>query len=636
MGCNQKKQDVNDWTLTSPSGKLSIKVSLHNKSGALLYQVDSKFGDSSSTVILPSPLGIIREDQVFDSLLSYLGSDSIVKINSTYELKTGKRLKNVNKANHLTLHFKNRGGALIDLDLRAYDDGVAYRYRFPEESKEEKTITKELSGFKIPLGGKAWIQPYDTVTMWTPAYERYYLSEVEVGKQSPMSNGWCFPALFEVNNHFVLLTEADLTENYFGSHLNPDAQNGLYTIRSPEKEEALNTGENVARTALPFVGPWRVILVSPDLGGIVESNLVHHLTRPAEKDFSWVKPGRASWSWWGDHDSSKDFNKQKKFVDLAAEMGWEYALVDANWNVMKGGTIEDLAAYAKQKKVGLLLWYNSGGPHNEVAEQPRDIMWNADKRKAEMKRLSDLGVKGIKVDFFQTDKQHIIRQYFDILRDAADHQILVNFHGCTIPRGWSSSWPNLVSMESVKGAESYSFASDYPEEAPRLNTILPFTRNVIGPMDYTPVAFGNQTYPHKTTNAHELALAVVFESGIVHMADRAESYRSLDEEIKQFLRQVPAAWDETRFVQGYPGKDVVLARRKGTEWYIAGINGEAVSKEFSLALQFLDEGTYQAQLIMDGKKAGSFNSTRMSFKNSTSQIIGVNPFGGFVMILSKD
>jgi hypothetical protein len=217
----------------------------------------------------------------------------------------------------------------------------------------------------------------------------------------------------------------------------------------------------------------------------VESNLVYHLSNHSLiADDSWVKPGRASRSWWSDHPSSRDFVKLKNYVDLASEMGWEYSLVDANWNRMEnGGNIEDLVKYANSKNIGLSFWYNSGGPHNIVTEQPRDIMNDPSKRKEELKKLHDWGVKAIKVDFFQSDKQDIMKLYLDILKDAASQQIMVVFHGCTLPRGWSRTYPNLVSMEAVKGAEQYGWDSVFARQDAMLNTILAFTRNVVGRMD---------------------------------------------------------------------------------------------------------------------------------------------------------
>jgi hypothetical protein len=634
-GCADKKEsgDAAEWSVTSPDQAVRAVVSFADgNSGRLQYRVFLNKNGRETEVVGASPLGIIRQDQAFDSALVLEEASQPKTIDENYTLAVGKRLDNRNHANEVTLAFKNAGNGRLNLVFRAYNDGVAFRYAFPGEDKKPYTVTRELTGFQLPAGGTGWLQPYDTASTYTPAYEKYFLNDVKVGTASPLAPGWCFPALFTADSSWVLLTEAGLQGNYFGAHLAAEAPGGLYTVRQPEEGEGLGTGSINATSTLPWEMPWRVIITGNSLRTIVESNLVHHLNPPSQiADASWVKPGRSSWSWWSDNASSKDFNKLKTFVDLAADMGWEYSLVDANWNIMTGGNLEGLAKYANGKGVGLLAWYNSGGPHNQVTEQPRDIMFDPQRRKTEMQKLQQMGVKGIKVDFFQSDKQPVIQEYFDILKDAADHQIMVNFHGCTIPRGWSRTWPNLVSMESVRGAESYIFAADYPEGTLLHNAILPFTRNVIGPMDYTPATFSNQKYPHLTTYAYELALPVVFESGITHLADRVAAYQGLPAAPKQFLKDVPAAWDETRFLSGYPGDDVVLARRRGDVWYVGGINGEKKAKTLPVDLSFLKDGDYQATVIADGKDAKSFASTTRSVTRTAKETVQVLPLGGFVM-----
>jgi hypothetical protein len=314
-------------------------------------------------------------------------------------------------------------------------------------------------------------------------------------------------------------------------------------------------------------------------------------------------------------------------------MGWEYVLVDANWTIMDNGTIHDVLRHAKEKNVGVLLWYNSGGPHNVVTEKPRDCFTYREVRRFEFDMLRKWGVKGVKVDFFQSDKQNVIDLYHGIMRDAADYQIMVNFHGCTLPRGWSRTWPHLMSMEAVRGEECYIFDPKFPEQAPVQNTITPFTRNVVGPMDYTPVGFSDNKYPHKTTSAHELALSVIFESGWVHFADKAEAYLGLPAAPKEFLKQLPVAWDDTRFAAGYPGKHLVLARRKGDTWFLAGINGQKSGLSAKVRLgNWLGVGRYAGTLIEDGASAREFGIAERTFAAGE---FGVNmsPYGGFVATL---
>jgi hypothetical protein len=378
--------------------------------------------------------------------------------------------------------------------------------------------------------------------------------------------------------------------------------------------------------------PWRIIIVGASLASIVESTLVEDVCEPSRlKDTSWVKPGRVAWSWWSDNPSPQDGAKQKKFVDLAAEMGWEYVLVDANWDIMDNGNIHDVIRYARSKGVGVLLWYNSGGPHNIVTEKPRDTLTYREVRRFELSLLKKWGVKGIKVDFFQSDKQNVIDLYQGILADAAEHQIMVNFHGCTLPRGWSRTWPHLMTMEAVRGEECYIFDDKFPERAAVQNTIHPFVRNAVGPMDYTPVGFSDNRYPHRTTFAHELALCVLFESGWVHFADKAEAYLVLPAAPRDFLKRVPVAWDDTRFVAGYPAQFVILARRSGDTWYLAGVNGQGKPREERLKLgSWLAPGNYDLALIGDGADARSFDNRTQRIEAGGEFMVKMLPYGGFV------
>jgi hypothetical protein len=498
-------------------------------------------------------------------------------------------------------------------------------------------IVSEQTEFSIPTDGVVWVQNYDLPSDWTPAYEGVYQDGIAIGTNAKDSGGWAFPALFQLKNHWLLLTESNLDRNFYGSKLDSNAANGVYKIAGPMESEGKGTGKISATASTPFSTPWRLCIIGKNLATIVESNLVYHV---ADKnkigDVSWVKPGRSSWSWWGDHASSKDFVRLKNFVDLAQEMGWEYSLVDANWDMMEGGDIKQLVDYAKTKKVDLLLWYNSGGPHNVVTERPRDIMSDPVRRKEEFKKLREWGVKGVKIDFFQSDKQNVIALYHDILMDAAREKIMVNFHGCTLPRGWSRTYPNLVTMEAVRGAENYGWGKEYAQTAPVLNNIYTYTRNVVGPMDYTPVTFSDyECCPHTTTNAHELALTVLFESGWLHFADRAEPYRQLSQQVKDFIRTVPVVWDDTEFLQGSPGKETVLARRKGNKWYIAGASGVNAQTTISLQLPFLDK-RYKAQVFSDGRTSKEINSWETSVEKNGSLSITVLPKGGFVVVLSPE
>ncbi|HEX8378215.1 MAG TPA: glycoside hydrolase family 97 catalytic domain-containing protein [Pedobacter sp.] len=618
-----------EWRVSSPDKSLQLVLS--NANGKLFYKVLS----GSVEVVKNSSLGMETTSGSFSNGLSFVKSGGR-RINELYKLTSGKRKLNHASGNETSVTFKNKNNATIQIDLRAYNDGVAFRYNFPENAKV-LTVNSELTQFALPVEGKVWLQNHDLPSEWGPGYEGNYTNGTAIGTKAKDASGWLFPALFKTREHWLLLTEANLEPTYFAAHLDSNCANGVYKIAHPQRGEGNNVGVTTATSNTPFFTPWRMFIIGKKLGTIVESNLVFHLSAANRTgDVSWVKPGRSSWSWWGDHDSSRDFGKLKNFVDLAKEMGWEYSLVDANWNVMQGGgTIEDLVKYANSKSVPLWFWYNSGGPHNKVAEQPRDIMSDPEKRKAEFKKLRAWGIKGIKVDFFQSDKQDVIQLYHGILKDAAAEHILVNFHGCTLPRGWARTYPNLLSMEAVRGAENYGWGKEFAQLAPVQNNIFTYTRNVVGSMDYTPVTFSDyDCCKHTTTNAHELALSVLFETGILHFADRAASYQALDSKVKDFMRTVPTTWDETKFVRGEPGKETVLARRSGKTWYIAGSNGEARAKVLGLGLPFLSASSYKATVLADGASEREIKTSETIFKKGGTYKVNMLPHGGFLMVLS--
>ncbi len=637
----QKETDQTNWSLSSPDGQVRVKISSvhsqdNNSNISLEYSVWLKGSKEEKEIVKPSPLGIIRQDQDFSDNLKFIKASPVKTIDEEYEMLSGKQLKNRNHANELVLSFKNDQDNNIDLIFRAYNEGIAFCYSFPGKTESPVTIKKELTGFQMPGPGDAWIQPYDTIGTWSPAYEFGYIKDVKIGDRPPMTTGWGFPALFRTGGSWVFLTESGVYDSFCGSHLDANCDNGLYRIEYPHEWENYGLGDALPSWRLPWKLPWRVVLVSDELHTIVESNIVHHLAKPNQlEDVSWIEPGNASWSWWGDHESGKNFAKLRDYVDFAAEMGWRYSLVDADWHIMEGGTLKELAEYAETKNVGLLIWYNSGGPHTKVMNAgPRDLMHKPEIRKKEFQRISEMGIKGIKVDFFQSDKQDIIQLYLDIARDAAMYKILLNTHGCTIPRGWTRTFPNFLAMEGVRGAELYGYHK-FPPRAVWLNTVYPFTRNVIGPMDYTPVTFTDykEESAHITTFAHELALSVVFECGIQHFADRIEGYKSLPEKPYEFLKQVPNTWDNTWFVTGFPGRDVVIARKKDDTYFVAGINGEMKPKEISFKLDFLPEGTFSFNLIKDGEDDRSFSYENTDIDKSTTISVKLLPAGGFAAIL---
>ena len=631
MGCSQESD--NNWVISSPNNNISVNVNLDDQ-GNLHYSITNQ----TRSVIDESPLGIVFEEASFENGLKFLFKEENYNLRDSYRLLTGKRRENNPEWNELSLGFENPGGDNFVLNFRVFDNGAAFNYEFEGEHDSSYTLERELSGFRIPQNSSGWMQPYDTIWQWAPAYETFFENRIPVGTPAPDNkNGWSFPMLFHTGSDWTLISDARMDEGHTGMYVDGNPIDGLYTLILPLEEEAMGLCPSRPELKLPFSTPWRVAVIGDNPGTILESNLIFHLSAPnILDDISWIKPGRSGWSWWSESDSPRDYDRLKEFVDFTAEMGWEYFLVDANWNEMQGGTAEELVSYANSIGVGIALWYNSGGPHNIVTEAPRDLMHLEEPRRKEFSRISQWGVKAIKIDFFQSDKACIMQQYHDILKDAAEFRLLVNVHGSTIPRGWERTYPNLMTMESVRGAESYKFAEGFSEYAPIANTILPFTRNVIGSMDYTPVAFSDSRFPKKTTHAHELALAVVFESGLQHFADSDHAYREQPEYVIEYLKNVPVAWDETRYIDGFPGEMVILARKNDDIWYVSGISGLNESIHVGFHLDFLPEGNYRMDIISDGADDKSFSFNTVSFVPDHDHAVHMLPRGGFSAVITPE
>ena len=617
------------WTVQSPNSQVAYELRLND--GALSYRVALGASGDRLQVLDWSPLGIVRDDQAFVSGLTFTKKTSVSRIEESFTPQHGKRSAVQYRASEVVFSFAAANRAPVDLVVLVTDDGAAFRYVFPDTNAAVRTVREERTGFVVPAGASGWITPRSIPGQYTPAYEELYVSD-PAGKTSPIAAGWDLPALFSVGGRaWILVTESDLTEHYAASHLAADAPGGRYVLRLPDQAEGQNVGAAEPSSSLPWTLPWRVVIASRTPAGIFESTLVDELASPPViADTTWVAPGRAAWSWWSDDNSPKDEAALNRFTDFSAEMGWEYSLIDANWNLMDPAALDRIRAHAREKHVGLLLWYNSGGPHNVVTEQPRDRMHLREVRRKEFAMLRDWGIKGVKIDFWQSDKQDRIAQYLDTLRDAADYHLMVDFHGCTLPRGWERTFPHLMSMEAVQGAEQYKFNPRYPAAAAWHNTVLAFTRNVVGSMDYTPVTFSDSRNPHLTTFGHELALSVVFESGLQHYADSVEAYRALPADAIAFLKAVPAAWDESKLLAGEPGKLVVVARRKGQDWYIAGISGTDTPQTLTVSLAPLGASAHSLAMIVDGSGPRALTSATKTVAAGGTLTLDLQPRGGFV------
>ncbi|MBN1309605.1 MAG: glycoside hydrolase family 97 catalytic domain-containing protein [Chitinispirillaceae bacterium] len=639
------------WTIVSPGDKVKATVQLADLGGEadypaaevrLYYTVSAGGPGAYSTVVLPSPMGLVRSDRNFVSGLTFVSEGAQRTIDSTYTMVTGKRSVCRNYCNEKMLSFQTtEGNSKIDLYLRAYDDGFAFRYRFPETNASPLSVTGEATGFRVPANSVMWMVAYNnTVDQYAPAYEDIWKRNLEAGAgigttAKPSDSTWCMPALYRTPaGCWALLWESDVTPSYCCCRLSNKADKLVYRITFPNPSEVMGLGSVNPSSTLPWTMPWRVIITGTSPGTILESTLSTDLATPSMvSDVSWIRPGRASWSWWSDNNSSKNYNLITPFIDLAQQMTWEYSTVDVDWHKMTNGTWRQLAAYAAEKDVGLILWYNGGGPINTITGGPRDSLYDSTTRNNQFQTISAAGVKGVKIDFWLSDKQNIVKYYFDVFRDAAKYRLLVDPHGCTVPRGWQRTYPNLITAEANRGAENYIWFPEDGDRFPWQNTILPFTRNAVGSMDWTPVTFTNVSNPHKTSYGHELALSVVFESGIQHFADRVSGYQTptITAEVQTFLKEVPVVWDDTKYMQGYPGSWVVIARRKGYDWYAAGIAGDT-ARTMAVKLSFLQDApaSYHLTLITDGSSEKTFSETTDTVGSADSLRINTLVRGGWV------
>ena len=593
------------WSLTtaaaqkvqSPNGKLSLAVAgsemtvHYEKQQVLTFQVGME------TAALDTKMQFVR------------------KIKEDYTMLSGKRQHCTNTANEY------RMGTLV---VRLYNDGIAFRYEL--KGLQDTALPKELTAYRIPEGTKRWIQ------QWTDAYEEFFPLTTSYKKQPvrtfsgtfKSADGWNirwgYPALLEpLDGVFALITEANIERRQSASCLYNDGE--TYRV-VPDKNDMKVSGE--------WHSPWRVIIIG-HLKDVVESTLVTDVSEPSQiADTSWIKPGVASWVYWAYNHGSNDYDIIKRYTDMAKRLKLPYVLIDAEWDTMKDGkTVEDAVAYAKSQGVKPMIWYNSSVGWVDGAPTPKYRLNKAEDREKEFAWCEKIGVAGVKIDFFSGDNQMNMDYCQDLLESAARHHLLVNFHGATVPRGWQRTWPNLLSTEGVYGAEWYNNVATFTKQAASHNTTLPFTRNVIGPMDYTPCAFSDSQHPHITSNAHELALTVLYESGLQHLADKPESYYAQPQEVLDFFTALPTAWEETRYISGYPAESVVIARRSGNVWYVAGINGTDSEKTVATATGI--KGIKSVQAFYDsGQQAQPWDIRQL---NTLPDKLTLQPRGGFVWIV---
>ena len=593
---------VNAQKMTSPNGKLSAKtinqklVVNYGKQKALELVLDQNAG----------------------------GWQFVRKVNDDYQMLEGKRLHCINNANE----YQTAVGKESRIVMRLYNDGIAFRYEYSNLKNQKHP--DEQTAYIIPEGTKRWMM------QWSDGYEGFYPMTTTANvktlggfggamEQKTINTHWGYPLLMEsADGVFALITEANIERQQSASSLFNNGE--VFSVKQDQNDVLLNGNWHT---------PWRVAIIGK-LADVVESTLVTDVSEPSKlTDANWIKPGVVSWIYWAYNHGSNDYNIIKKYVDMAVTLKLPYVLIDAEWDEMdkvasnEGKTIEDAVAYANSKGIKPIIWYNSSIGWINGAPGPKFRLNKPEDREKEFAWCEKIGVAGVKIDFFSGDNQANMDYCQDLLESAARHHLLVNFHGAPIPRGWQRTYPNLLSTEGVYGAEWYNNVPHFTKKAASHNTTLPFTRNVIGPMDYTPCAFSDSQHPHITSKAHELALTVLYESGLQHLADRPESFLAQPQEVQTFLGQLPTVWDETRYVSGYPGESAVLARRSGKTWYVAGINGLDEAQTLTTKLNFIGKG--KALLFADDAN-GQWD---ISTINKLPKEIVCQPRGGFVLVVSQ-
>ena len=623
--------------LYSPDGKLCVTVS--DEGGMPSYSVVY-----DGTVFLQkSPLGLNTNlgDYTRQMTLNRVGSLS--SVNDKYHLLTIKNSRPQYQANVQTYTFSKEGKTIYDVVFHVGNHDVAFKYKvYPQDNILCCIVKQEATGFVLPKGSTTFLCPQSApmggFARTSPSYETGYTVDDVLGKNG-WGHGYTFPCLFKNEDKgWILISETGVSSAYCGSRLF-GKEGGLYTIGFPQEGEYNGNGTVAPGIALPGETPWRTVTVGNTLAPIVETTVAFDVVEPlyeASREFQY---GCGTWSWIIGGDNSMNYDEQKRYIDFSAAMGYGSVLVDALWDVRVGREkIAELANYAASKGVALYLWYNSNGYWNDAPQSPKGIMNNTIVRRKEMKWMQSIGIRGIKVDFIGSDKQVTMQLYEDILADANDYGLMVIFHGCTLPRGWERMYPNFVACEAVLASENLHF-SQGSCNAEALNACLhPFIRNTVGSMDFGGSAL-NKYYNAKnepggsrrvTSDVFALATAVLFQSPVQHFALAPNNLTDAPVWAMDFMKTVPALWDEVKFIDGYPGKYVVLARRHAETWYIAGVNAQKEPLKLKVKLSMVDAGK-ELMMYSDNKNLeGELQIVKLNKKQEIQITIPCN--GGMVMV----
>lgn len=624
-------------SVNGPDGKLQLTVSCPSANGEVSYAVTY----NGKQMLESSPLGM--ETNVGDFYRGLqLKEHKVTALDTVYEQSRIKASRIHYRANELLCSFVNGEGKNVQITFRISNNDVAFRYTLPrEQGKGSVTVNSERTGFRFPSQTTTFLCPQsDAMIGWKrtkPSYEEEYKADAPMNERSGYGHGYTFPCLFKVGDDgWVLLSETGVDSRYCGSRLS-DWDNGVYRIAFPMPEENNGNGTVSPAFALPGSTPWRTVTVGETLKPIVETTVPWDVVEPRYTTTHDYKPGRGTWSWILWQDGSINYDDQVRYVDLAAAMGYEYVLIDNWWdNNIGRDRMEQFIKYARSKGVEVFLWYSSSGYWNDIEQSPVNRMDNSIARKQEMRWLQSLGVKGIKVDFFGGDKQETLRLYEEILSDADDHGLMVIFHGCTLPRGWERMYPNYVGSEAVLASENLVFSQHFCDNEAFNATLHPFIRNAVGCMEFGGVFLNKRLNRsndggtiRRTTDIFQLATAVLFQNPIQNFALAPNNLTDAPQICLDFMKQVATTWDETRFIDGYPGRYIVLARRHGNTWYIAAANATAEPLKLKLDLPML--AGQEVSLYSDDKKMQP-QLKLQKIKTDGSLQLTVQPQGGAVIV----
>ncbi|HAR39658.1 MAG: alpha-glucosidase [Bacteroidetes bacterium GWD2_45_23] len=621
--------------IRSPDNNLVVAVALVN--GSIYYSVTYK----EKTILEDSPLGLITNVSDFSRDLQFV-EKNIQTINKTYADPKIKKSTVTYGANEVTATYRTSREEKISLIFRVSNNDIAFKYALSQNGETARcTVERELTGFNFPSFTTTFLTPQATPMIgWMktkPSYEEVYVPDEPVGTPSKYGVGYTFPGLFHVGDRgWALVSETGVGSLYCGSKLSEGTKEGLYTVAFPEEGENNGIGSANPSISLPGETPWRTITIGDNLKPIVETTIAFDVVEPLYEPSIAYQFGRSTWSWLLWQDGSINVDDQRTFIDLSSTLGYELVLIDNWWDTRIGREkIEELAHYAASKDVGISLWYNSNGFWSDAPQGPKNKMNRSVARKKEMAWLQSIGAKGIKVDFFGGDKQETLKLYEDILSDANDYGLAVIFHGCTLPRGWEIMYPNFAGSEAVLASENLIFSQHANDQEAFNATLHPFIRNSVASMDFGPVLLNKQHNQsndggnrRRTTEIFQLATAVLFQTPIQHFGMTPNNLQEYPQFVIDFMKEIPTLWDETLYIDGYPGKYVVLARRHANKWYMAAINAEKEVKKMDVTLPMLAGKSIS---LYSDKKDRSAQFNALKIKENGRIALTIEPGGGVII-----